>query len=87
MSQATPEQLEAAIRELLAARSADATICPSEAARQVGGDDWRDLMQPARDVVARLADAGEVEATQGGEVVDVRTARGPIRVRTSRAAR
>ena len=44
-------------------------------------------MQPARDVVARLADAGEVEATQGGEVVDVRTARGPIRVRTSRAAR
>ncbi|WP_201464700.1 DUF3253 domain-containing protein [Janibacter melonis] len=87
MSQATPEQLEAAIRELLAARSAEATICPSEAARQVGGDDWRDLMQPARDVVARLADAGEVEATQGGEVVDVRTARGPIRVRTSRAAR
>ncbi len=87
MSQATPEQIEAAIRELLAARSADATICPSEAARQVGGDDWRDLMQPARDVVARLADAGEVEATQGGEVVDVRTARGPIRVRTSRAAR
>lgn len=87
MSQATPEQLEAAIRELLAARSADATICPSEAARQVGGDDWRDLMQPTRDVVARLADAGEVEATQGGEVVDVRTARGPIRVRTSRAAR
>lgn len=87
MSQATQEQLEAAIRELLAARSADATICPSEAARQVGGDDWRDLMQPARDVVARLADAGEVEATQGGEVVDVRTARGPIRVRTSRAAR
>ncbi|OAB88811.1 S-adenosylmethionine tRNA ribosyltransferase [Janibacter melonis] len=87
MSQATPEQLEAAIRELLAARSADATICPSEAARQVGGDDWRDLMQPARDVVARLADAGEVEATQGGEVVDVRTARGPIRVRTARAAR
>lgn len=87
MSQATPEQLEAAIRELLAARSADATICPSEAARQVGGDDWRDLMQPARDVVARLADAGEVEATHCGEVVDVRTARGPIRVRTSRAAR
>lgn len=87
MSQATPEQLEAAIRELLAARSAEATICPSEAARQVGGDDWRDLMQPTRDVVARLADAGEVEATQGGEVVDVRTARGPIRVRISRAAR
>lgn len=87
MSQATPEQLEAAIRELLGARSVKATICPSEAARQVGGDDWRDLMQPARDVVARLADAGEVEATQGGEVVDARTARGPIRVRTSRAAR
>ncbi|WP_252976220.1 DUF3253 domain-containing protein [Janibacter melonis] len=87
MGQATPEQLEAAIHELLAARSPDATICPSEAARRVGGDDWRDLMQPARDVGARLADAGEVEATQGGEVVDVRPARGPIRVRTSRAAR
>lgn len=84
MSPSTAEQLEAAIRDLLATRSADATICPSEAARAVGGDDWRDLMQPARDVVADLADAGEVEATQGGEVVDVRTARGPIRVRTAR---
>ncbi len=74
----------ASIRELLAQRAAGATICPSEAARAVGGDEWRDLMQPARDAARHLVDAGEVEVTQRGEVVDVTTARGPVRIRRVR---
>jgi len=74
----------ASIRALLAQRADGATICPSEAARQVGGDDWRDLMQPARDAARQLVDAGEVEVTQRGEVVDVTTARGPVRIRRAR---
>ena len=74
----------ASIRALLAQRADGVTICPSEAARQVGGDDWRDLMQPARDVARQLVDAGEVEVTQRGEVVDVTTARGPVRIRRAR---
>ena len=48
--------LERAILELLAQRDAGATICPSEAARAVAPDDWRPLMQPARDAASNLAD-------------------------------
>ncbi|MGA8846216.1 MAG: DUF3253 domain-containing protein [Nocardioides sp.] len=73
--------LESAITELLAARAEDATICPSEAARLVGGEDWRDLMEPARSAARRLVEAGQVEITQAGQVVDAATAQGPIRIR------
>ncbi|CAN5658370.1 hypothetical protein BH11ACT8_BH11ACT8_22700 [soil metagenome] len=73
--------LEAAITDLLAARARDATICPSEAAKRVGGDDWRGLMEPARRAARRLVEAGEVEITQAGHVVDPSTAKGPIRIR------
>ncbi len=41
-------------------------------------------MQPARDAAGRLVAAGEVEVTQGGEVVDLATATGPIRIRRTR---
>jgi hypothetical protein len=73
--------LETAITELLDARARDATICPSEAARAVGGEDWRPLMEPARRAARRLVAAGTVEITQGGRVVDPSTARGAIRIR------
>jgi hypothetical protein len=74
----------ASIRDLLAARDADKTICPSEAARAVGGDDWRELMPSAREAAHELVGLGEVEVTQKGEVVDVTTARGPVRIRRTR---
>ena len=73
--------LEEAILGLLDRRAPGATICPSEAARAVGGDGWRDLMEPARAAARGLVAAGLVEITQGGRVVDPATARGPIRIR------
>lgn len=76
--------LEAAILDLLADRAAGATICPSEAARRVGGDEdeaWRELMEPARRAARRLVAAGEVDILQRGHVVDPSTAKGPIRIR------
>ncbi len=73
--------LEEAIRSLLAARAAGATICPSEAARVVAPGEWRPLMEPARAAARRLVVTGEVEITQAGRVVDPSTARGPIRIR------
>ncbi|MGJ9414142.1 DUF3253 domain-containing protein [Aeromicrobium sp. CF4.19] len=74
--------LETAILDLLAQRGAGKTICPSDAARAVGTDDtWRELMEPARRAARRLVDAGDVEITQGGHVVDPSTANGPIRIR------
>jgi hypothetical protein len=78
------QRLELAITDLLSRRAASATICPSDAARAVGGDDdeaWRGLMEPARRAARRLVERGEVEITQGGRVVDPSTAKGPIRIR------
>ncbi|MDQ0663847.1 hypothetical protein QFZ35_002345 [Arthrobacter ulcerisalmonis] len=77
-------QLEAKILELLATRAATSTICPSEAARAVGGVGWRRLMEPAREAARRLVDSGQVHITQGGSVVDPATAKGPIRIRKVR---
>ena len=74
--------MRAAILELARKRGPAKTICPSDAARAVGGDDWRDLMERARDVARTLARAGEVEITQRGKVLDPdATWRGPIRIR------
>jgi hypothetical protein len=74
-------ELEASILHLLDTRATTATACPSEAARAVGGDDWRDLMEPARRAARRLVASGDIDITQGGSVVDPSTARGPIRLR------
>ncbi len=75
---------ERTIGELLDQRRAEASICPSEAARAVDPEGWRELMPAARAAAGRLATAGEVEVTQGGAVVDVAGARGPVRIRRPR---
>ena len=77
-------RLERTIGELLDTRRPDASICPSEAARAVDPEAWRELMPAARAAAGRLAAAGTAEVTQGGQVVDVATARGPVRVRRPR---
>nr|WP_204332298.1 DUF3253 domain-containing protein [Geodermatophilus sabuli] len=78
--------METAIDALLADRRDGASICPSEAARAVSSEGWRELMPAARAAAGRLAAAGAVEVTQRGEVVDVTTARGPVRVRRPRGS-
>ncbi len=77
-------RLERTIEALLDQRRPDASICPSEAARAVDGESWRELMPAARAAAGRLAAAGAVEVTQGGAVVDVGSARGPVRIRRPR---
>lgn len=86
----TDRDLEATLLRLLAGRARSATVCPSEAAREVAGgvvdeepghEAWRDLMEPARRAARRLVASGDVVITQQGRVVDPSTARGPIRVR------
>ena len=73
--------LEQAIVELLNARARDASICPSEAAQRVGGEDWQRLIEPARMAARRLVAQEKVQITQGGRVVDPSRAKGPIRIR------
>jgi hypothetical protein len=75
------DRLAAAILGLLAQRRPGATICPSEVARAEAPEDWRPLMPHVRTAAARLAAAGRIEVTQGGVVIDPRTAHGPIRLR------
>lgn len=77
----TADELRATMLELLAARDASSSICPSEVARAHGEDGWRDLMDPVRDVAKQLAERGEIIVTQGDETVDIARARGPIRLR------
>ncbi|MET0842941.1 MAG: DUF3253 domain-containing protein [Mycetocola sp.] len=77
-------ELETTILHLLDQRAPKATICPSDAARAIGGDGWRDLMEPARRAARRLVAEGLVDITQGGSVVDPSTAKGPIRIRRHR---
>lgn len=80
---AVDHALEGAILELLRERE-DKTICPSEAARRVDAEDWRALMEPARQAARRLVARGEVEILQRGRRVDPSTAKGPIRVALAR---
>jgi hypothetical protein len=78
------QQLRAAILDRARERGPAKTICPSDAARHVGGDDWRDLMDDARDIARELARSGDVEISQKGEVLDPdATWRGPIRIRAT----
>jgi hypothetical protein len=76
----TPVRLAAAIRALLWHRRPDATICPSDAARAVGGDSWRDLMDTAREVAAGLAGQGVIVVRRRGADVDITTVTGPVRL-------
>ena len=73
---------ERAILELLAQRDPGKTICPSDAARALGGDaGFRPLMPLVRAAAAALVASGDIEVTQRGRVVDLATARGAIRLR------
>ncbi|MFI5433139.1 DUF3253 domain-containing protein [Rhodococcus baikonurensis] len=78
------KELAAKIRELLSARSAESSICPSDVARAAAPDNWRPLMDSVREAARRMVADGEVQITQGGEVVDPESARGPIRIRWAR---
>ena len=72
-------------QDLLDQRAPTSTICPSDAARAVGREsDWRGLMDQSRAAAQRLVEDGKVVITQGGKVVDLATAKGPIRIRRVR---
>lgn len=77
---AAGERLAAAIRTLLRKRGQESSICPSEPARVVDGEDWRGLMPAVRAVGARLAGEGWLDVTRDGAVVDPDAA-GPVRLR------
>lgn len=84
----TDATVRLAIADLLAQRSAEATVCPSEVARALSADDWRPLMPQVRAVAIEMARQGDLEIRQHGQALSAEAAlRGPIRLgRTSSAA-
>lgn len=78
------EEAEAAIMALLEARGPDKSICPSEAARALASEGWREQMPRIRAVAERLERAGRLEASQKGERVCLATAKGALRLRLPR---
>lgn len=83
MRDASAERNEAreTILSLLSERDEGKTICPSEVARAMDEDGFRRLMPTVRSAAAELVGEGVVDVTQGGCVVDLTAARGPIRLR------
>jgi len=76
--------LEAAILRLIAERGPGRTICPSEAARAVGGahpDGWGPLMAPVRRIAVQLMKQGRLAITRKGRPVDPDDFRGVYRLR------
>lgn len=85
--------LQGHLNRLLDSRQYPKTICPSEVARAVQGDElsvvgaetWRDLMAPIRALAWCLRDDDVLEVLQGGEPIPDDLAlddiKGPIRLR------
>ncbi|MEL6170694.1 MAG: DUF3253 domain-containing protein [Pseudomonadota bacterium] len=71
----TDGQIADVLLALAKARGPDKTFCPSEAARRLS-EDWRPLMEKVRNVAATLP----LVATQKGVPVDLRVAKGPVRL-------
>lgn len=65
---------------LLAARAEDATVCPSEVARAVAGEDgtWREAMHDVHAAVDALVDEGAVRLSWKGRPLALRA--GPYRI-------
>lgn len=78
-------EIEATILALCAARGPARSICPSEVARALAGDDeraWRLLMQPVRAAAVALAREGRIAILRKGRPVPAgEPVRGVIRLR------
>ncbi|MEM7057897.1 MAG: DUF3253 domain-containing protein [Pseudomonadota bacterium] len=74
----TPQE---AIQAMLARRRSDTSICPSEAARLLDPADWRTRLPEIHEAAAGMIEDGQLLATQKGKSVDIRTARGALRLK------
>ncbi len=77
--------IHACVLEVLAKHLGEESgVCPSEVAMLAAEDlpiDWRGLMRPVRMVAAQLAEQGRLDILQNGQLVNIREARGDVRLR------
>jgi predicted Zn-ribbon and HTH transcriptional regulator len=82
IEQVTNKEISEKILEILSERKPTSTICPSEVARALAKEDWRDLMDQVRSVADHLQQKGKILVTQRGKSIASATeAKGPIRLK------
>ncbi|MET3606963.1 hypothetical protein ABIC74_000805 [Mucilaginibacter rubeus] len=62
-------------------RGKEKTTCPSEIARALFPDDWRNHMATVRGVAIDLQNQGKVQITQHGKAINTDNIKGPVRIR------
>jgi hypothetical protein len=65
-------------------RGPEKSTCPSEVARMLFPDDWRDHMKEVVDEAIELHNQSKVIITQKGLVIDVNHIKGPIRIKIAK---
>lgn len=80
----SPHTIRETMLALVQARGPQKSICPSEVVRALlderDGEEWRSQMDGVRAMAHRLGEEGRIIVTQKGERVDIRTAKGPVRL-------
>jgi len=62
-------------------RGPEKSTCPSEIARRLFPDDWREHMKNILDAAIDLHHQGKVVITQKGGPIDVNHIKGPVRIK------
>lgn len=62
-------------------RGAEKSTCPSEIARMLFPDGWREHMKDVLEVAIDMHNEGSVAITQKGIPVDVKNIKGPVRIK------
>ncbi|WP_316807183.1 DUF3253 domain-containing protein [Pedobacter agri] len=73
--------ISAKILSVATQRGTEKTTCPSEIARMLFPEDWRDHMAAVVDASIGLHHQGKVLITQKGLPIDVNHIKGPIRIK------
>lgn len=82
MSNTEKQEIAQEILTMCKSRGAAKTICPSEVARKLYPDNWRDQMDIVRAVAFKLAKDNRIAVTQKGKAItDYTNIKGPIRLR------
>lgn len=84
------DPIEQVILDVLAARGAHKSICPTEAARALAGnpadESWRRSLAPVKLAAQRLARAGKIQVLRKGKPIDPETLHGVVRLRLTETA-
>jgi Protein of unknown function (DUF3253). len=74
-------EIKNCILTLLKKRGPGKSICPSEVARKLYPDNWREKMENVRSTARIMAKGGELRITQRDKELDPDKIKGPIRLR------